>query len=97
MKPYIFLLIFPVFLSCKNDPICESISLSVPYKTSKQIAKMIEESDQPWIYQLAAWEYSYIGDYQKMAETWDKDRGPRKRLSSEDSLAFLQNYFLAGL
>ena len=92
MKPYIFLLIFPVFLSCKNDPICESISLSVPYKTSKQIAKMIEESDQPWIYQLAAWEYSYIGDYQKMAETWDKDRGPRKRLSSEDSLAFLQNY-----
>ena len=59
-----------------------------PYQLSVQIEEKLETDTVPWKYQVAAWEYSYIGEYQKMLESWDAGTGGPATISSEEAAYF---------
>ncbi|WP_073105003.1 hypothetical protein [Hymenobacter daecheongensis] len=57
------------------------------YKFSADIGKLLL-SGTPGANQFAAWEYSYIGQYQAALEAWDTPRQPLRKLPTADSAAF---------
>jgi len=71
---YSFLLLALTTFACKPSQVPQKVeSHSFPYKFSSQIAEELETKTEPWKYQLAAWDYSYIGEYDKTLSTWDLD------------------------
>ena len=58
------------------------------YKFSVDIENSIEKDTVPWKYQMGANEYSFIGNYKKTRETWDKGGVGIPRMTEEDSLYF---------
>ena len=62
-----------------------------PYKTSDKIEKIASENPD-FGNQLAAWEYSYIGKYQKMLAAWDAQRKEVLPISDETLLDFNDKY-----
>lgn len=58
------------------------------YKFSYDIETAIEKDTVPWKYQTGAAEYSFIGNYRKTLETWDRGGVGIPKLSKEDSLYF---------
>ena len=61
-----------------------------PYKSSIEIEKNLEKDTIPWKYQLAATDYSFIGNYAKLLETMEQERFGKRPSTREDSL-FLQS------
>lgn len=61
------------------------------YKFSIHIEKAMEKDTVPSMkYQMGAFEYSFVGNYKKTQETWDKFTGFRKpTITKEDSLYFI--------
>jgi len=58
------------------------------YKFSTDIENTIENDTVPWKYQIGANEYSFIGNYKKARETWDKNGVGIPEITAEDSLYF---------
>ncbi|MEL6867155.1 MAG: hypothetical protein AAFP19_22210 [Bacteroidota bacterium] len=82
--PILFLLLL---VGCKEKPAFTTIDpISFPYKFKSEIQQQLKENSEPWKYQLAAWDYSNIGEYTQTLITWDQDNRP---LQEFDSLAFL--------
>lgn len=50
-----------------------SFGQNAPYKFSRQIDSSFLASEFPWKYQVAAWEYSFIGEQIKADQAWDID------------------------
>ena len=78
---YIFLIALLCYtLGCTNVPEFVSIDpISFPYKFKSEIDQQLKSNSEPWKNQLAAWEYSYIGEYTQTLITWDEEnRTPRK-------------------
>ena len=78
MKWYLFSIVglfVTSFISCdSSSPLVEIEPIEHPYKFSSEIKESIETSSEPWKYQLAAWDYANIGDYDNLLKTWDLDR-----------------------
>ena len=60
-----------------------------PYLFTKQINDSIVASTSSHSLQRAAWNYSYIGEYQKALWAWDQDGGRYPSLSDEEKANFL--------
>ncbi|WP_312553950.1 hypothetical protein [Empedobacter brevis] len=58
------------------------------YRFSTDIEKVIAKDTVSWKYQLGANEYSFIGNYKKTRETWDKNGVRIPKITKEDSLYF---------
>ena len=58
------------------------------YRFSLDVGQAIEKDSVPWKYQVGASEYSFIGNYQKTRETWDKNGVGTPLISGADSLHF---------
>lgn len=56
------------------------------YRFSIDVANLIEKDTVPWRFQMGANEYSFIGNYRKTRETWDKNGVRVASLTKEDSL-----------
>lgn len=67
-------------------------SISFPYKFKSEIADQLASSTESWKNQLAAWDYSYIGEYEQMLKTWDEDRHPPGKTDTAIFSQFKQNY-----
>jgi hypothetical protein len=59
------------------------------YRFSIDIETTIEKDTVPWKYQMGANEYSFIGNYKKIRETWDKNGVGTSEITEEDSLYFI--------
>jgi len=59
------------------------------YRFSIDIEKAIEKDTVAWKYQIGANEYSFIGNYKKTRETWDKNGVGIPKITEEDSLCFI--------
>jgi hypothetical protein len=59
------------------------------YRFSMDIENAIEKDTVPWKYQMGANEYSFIGNYRKTRETWDKNGVGIPKITEEDSLYFI--------
>ena len=59
------------------------------YRFSIDIEKAIEKDTVQWKYQMGANEYSFIGNYKKTRETWDKNGVEIPKITDEDSLYFI--------
>ena len=59
------------------------------YRFSIDIENAIEKDTVPWKYQIGANEYSFIGNYKKTRETWDKNGVGIPKITEEDSLYFI--------
>ncbi len=59
------------------------------YRFSADIEKAIINDTASWKYQLGANEYSFIGNYKKTRETWDKNGVRIPKITQEDSLYFI--------
>ena len=59
------------------------------YRFSVDIENAIEKDTVPWKYQIGANEYSFIGNYRKTRETWDKNGVGIPKITEEDSLYFI--------
>ena len=59
------------------------------YRFSIDIENTIEKDTVPWKYQIGANEYSFIGNYRKARETWDKNGVGTPKITEEDSLYFI--------
>ena len=60
------------------------------YRFSIDVANLIEKDTVPWRFQMGANEYSFIGNYRKTRETWDKNGVRVASLTKEDSLYFVE-------
>ncbi|NVO32314.1 hypothetical protein [Hymenobacter lapidiphilus] len=60
----------------------------LPYKFSAVIKEECAKNT-PGANQVAAWDYSFIGDYPAALRAWDEQPGPPRRLAAADSLAFV--------
>ena len=61
------------------------------YKFSVDIENEIEKDTIPGLkYQMGANEYSFIGNYKKTRETWDKNGVRKPQITEEDSLYFIK-------
>lgn len=58
------------------------------YKFSAAIQQQLR-GGKPGANQFAAWDYSYIGEYQAALEAWDNQRRPVRAIAAADSLAFV--------
>lgn len=63
-----------------------------PYKFKAAIDSQLAESTEPWKYQLAAWEYSYIGEYETMLSTWDQNGASVRVVDTASFEAFQEAY-----
>ena len=63
-------------------------SVNDEYRFSIDIENAIEKDTVPWKYQIGANEYSFIGNYKKTRETWDKNGVGIPKITEEDSLYF---------
>jgi len=59
------------------------------YRFSIDVENSIEKDTVPWKYQMGANEYSFVGNYQKTRETWDKNGVGISSITKEDSLYFI--------
>jgi|SRR5690554_196344 len=59
------------------------------YRFSIDIENAIEKDTVPWKYQIGANEFSFVGNYQKTRETWDKNGVGIPKITEEDSLYFI--------
>jgi len=59
------------------------------YRFSIDIENAIEKDTVPWKYQIGAYEFSFVGNYQKTRETWDKNGVGIPTITEEDSLYFI--------
>lgn len=59
------------------------------YRFSADIEKAITKDTVSWKYQLGANEYSFIGNYKKTRETWDKNGVGIPKITKEDSIYFV--------
>jgi hypothetical protein len=59
------------------------------YRFSIDVENSIDKDTVPWKYQMGANEYSFIGNYQKTRETWDKNGVGISSVTEEDSLYFI--------
>ena len=59
------------------------------YRFSIDIENVIEKDTVPWKYQIGASEYSFVGNYKKTRETWDKNGVGIPKITKEDSLYFI--------
>lgn len=59
------------------------------YRFSIDVENSIEKDTVPWKYQMGANEYSFVGNYQKTRETWDKNGVGISSITEEDSLYFI--------
>lgn len=59
------------------------------YRFSADIEKEIAKDTVSWKYQLGANEYSFIGNYKKTRETWDKNGVGIPKITKEDSIYFV--------
>lgn len=59
------------------------------YRFSVDVENTIEKDTVPWKYQMGANEYSFVGNYQKTRETWDKNGVGKPKITEEDSLYFI--------
>ena len=59
------------------------------YRFSIDIENAIEKDTVPWKYQIGANEYSFIGNYRKTREIWDKNGVGIPKITEEDSLYFI--------
>ena len=59
------------------------------YRFSIDIENAIEKDTVPWKYQTGASEFSFVGNYQKTRETWDKNGVGIPKITEEDSLYFI--------
>ncbi|MDL2297368.1 hypothetical protein LJC68_09995 [Bacteroidales bacterium OttesenSCG-928-B11] len=59
------------------------------YRFSIDVENTIEKDTVPWKYQIGANEYSFVGNYQKTRETWDKNGVGKPQITEEDSLYFI--------
>jgi len=60
------------------------------YRFSIDVENSIEKDTVPWKFQIGANEYSFVGNYQKTRETWDKNGVGIASLTKEDSLYFIE-------
>lgn len=60
------------------------------YRFSIDVANLIEKDTVPWRFQMGANEYSFIGNYRKTREAWDKNGVRVASLTKEDSLYFVE-------
>lgn len=58
------------------------------YRFSKNILSQIDKDTVDWKYQIGATELSFIGNYQKVLEIWDKNGVRKPKTTEEDSLYF---------
>lgn len=75
-----------IFLFTAVEVIAQSEKFE--YRFSMDIESSIEKDTVPWKYQMGANEYSFIGNYQKTRETWDKNGVRTPSISEEESLFF---------
>ncbi|MND64655.1 hypothetical protein [Solitalea canadensis] len=62
------------------------------YLFSSQIKKKLEKDSVNWKYQIAAWDYSFIGEYHEALKCWDIQSKPQQdTLNHNDQLRFI-NY-----
>ena len=59
------------------------------YRFSIDIENVIEKDTVPWKYQIGAYEFSFVGNYQKTRETWEKNGVEIPKITEEDSLYFI--------
>lgn len=59
------------------------------YRFSIDIENDIEKDTVPWKYQIGANEYSFVGNYKKTREVWDKNGIGVPKITKEDSLHFV--------
>ncbi|MBM3417943.1 MAG: hypothetical protein FJY17_03350 [Bacteroidetes bacterium] len=59
------------------------------YRFSIDVENSIEKDTVPWKYQMGANEYSFVGNYQKTREIWDKNGVGISSITKEDSLYFI--------
>ncbi len=85
MKIFSFLSVF--FLLTVLEVVAQSENFK--YRFSVDIDISIEKDTVPWKYQLGANEYSFIGNYRKTRETWDKIGFGKLDITQEDSLYFI--------
>ncbi|MDR0795405.1 MAG: hypothetical protein LBE79_05020 [Tannerella sp.] len=64
-------------------------SKNFEYRFSIDIDNAIEKDTVLWKYQMGANEYSFVGNYQKTLETWDKNGVGIPKITEEDSLCFI--------
>lgn len=97
MKQLIFVFLFFSF-SC-NAPVKQNVFESIPFELEGfdwaeppySLSKFINDSLLPVKGpQFAAWEYSYIGNQQKLLDTWDQEIGPRDPLPKSKADSFKQ-------
>jgi len=60
------------------------------YRFSIDVENTMEKDTVPWKYQMGANEFSFIGNYQKTRETWDKNGVGIPKITEEDSLFFVE-------
>lgn len=89
---------FPViavlFWACESPPPerTEIENTGLRYKFTKQIREDLEISKEPWKYQVAAWDYSYIGEYEEMLKTWDQEHDGEREVNQALLDSFTTNF-----
>lgn len=82
-----------VTTKCDSSPeLIEIEPIDHPYKFSQEILTNLETSSEPWKYQVAAWDYSYIGKYEEMLNIWDTEHDNRSTVNQEVVDSFRQKY-----
>ena len=64
-------------------------SQNFEYRFSIDIENAMEKDTVPWKYQIGANEYSFVGNYKKTRETWDKNGVGISKITEKDSLYFI--------
>ena len=66
------LILFVAFLAVSCSKHWQEFpALNMSYQTSKTIKERLEQDTVPWKDQIAAFDYSVIGNYQASLESWD--------------------------
>ncbi|MDN4165906.1 hypothetical protein QWY31_10355 [Cytophagales bacterium LB-30] len=76
-----------IFLLTVVDVVAQSEKFE--YRYSMDIESSIEKDTVPWKFQTGANEYSFIGNYQKTRETWDRNGVGIPIITLADSLYFI--------
>jgi len=67
-------------------------SINFPYKFKSEINQQLKEDSEPWKHQLAAWDYSNIGEYTQTLITWDNDNRSPRKIDSLEFVNFIRSF-----
>ena len=91
-KSLICLLCFATVACTEKHTAEQSDPISFPYKFQSEIMEELESNTEPWKNQLAAWELSYIGEYEKALQVWDEGKTGGRAIDADKFQQFQETY-----